>query len=208
MTLTIHTYLRCASMQAGDQAAQDQVEVTKLTVPGAPVFSLAKMPTVLPDGTVYKQPRTKPPGIFLGTSNKQVLTWMLDAGQDVSDKVGWTPSRTTRACNLLPACDLENGTLLRLIHSLHCVSFRQRGCSSLCSLLLLPRAAAAVAVAPLLYLGVARTCCLAVWMCCPRLHTRAHKARRRRRWLLLQVVLDGHTGWVRALAVTDKWLFT
>lgn len=57
-------------------------------MPGAPVFSLAKIPDVLPDGTVARRkPTAKPPGIYLGTAAKEVLTWMLGS-KDVNDKVG------------------------------------------------------------------------------------------------------------------------
>lgn len=56
-------------------------------MPGAPVFSLAKIPDVKPDGTVAKRvPTGKPSGIYLGTAAKEVLTWMLGS-KDVTDKV-------------------------------------------------------------------------------------------------------------------------
>lgn len=83
--------------EAGEDA-EEQIEVTRLKVPGAPVFSLAKIPDVLPDGTVARRkPTAKPPGIYLGTAAKEVLTWMLGS-KDVNDKVvldghtGWVRS--------------------------------------------------------------------------------------------------------------------
>ncbi|GLC40246.1 hypothetical protein PLESTB_001309500 [Pleodorina starrii] len=77
-------------------SVDESIEVTRLKVPGAPVFSLAKIPEVLPDGTIVRK-RPKPPGIYLGTSSQEVLTWMLGS-KDVTDKVvldghtGWVRS--------------------------------------------------------------------------------------------------------------------
>ncbi|EFJ41205.1 hypothetical protein VOLCADRAFT_98872 [Volvox carteri f. nagariensis] len=79
-----------------DGSCEESIEVTRLKVPGAPVFSLAKIPEVLPDGTILRK-RPKPPGIYLGTASKEVLTWMLGS-KDVTDKVvldghtGWVRS--------------------------------------------------------------------------------------------------------------------
>ncbi|GLI65908.1 hypothetical protein VaNZ11_009555 [Volvox africanus] len=79
-----------------DGSYEESIEVTRLKVPGAPVFSLAKIPEVLPDGTILRK-RPKPPGIYLGTASKEVLTWMLGS-KDVGDKVvldghtGWVRS--------------------------------------------------------------------------------------------------------------------
>ncbi|GIL63909.1 hypothetical protein Vafri_17918 [Volvox africanus] len=79
-----------------DGSYEESIEVTRLKVPGAPVFSLAKIPEVLPDGTILRK-RPKPPGIYLGTASKEILTWMLGS-KDVGDKVvldghtGWVRS--------------------------------------------------------------------------------------------------------------------
>ncbi|PNH06572.1 hypothetical protein TSOC_007011, partial [Tetrabaena socialis] len=65
----------------------ESIEVTRLRVPGAPVFSLAKIPDVLPDGTVQRRmPTGRPSGIYLGTAAKEVTTYMLGTA-DVTSKV-------------------------------------------------------------------------------------------------------------------------
>ncbi|KAG2489448.1 hypothetical protein HYH03_012084 [Edaphochlamys debaryana] len=75
------------AQDTGDTPCDDSIEVTRLTVPGSPVFSLAKIPDVLPDGTVARRkPSGKPSGIYLGTAKKEVLTWMLGS-KDVTNKV-------------------------------------------------------------------------------------------------------------------------
>ncbi|GFR47781.1 hypothetical protein Agub_g9550, partial [Astrephomene gubernaculifera] len=82
--------------ESPDESCDESIEVTRLKVPGAPVFSLAKIPEVLPDGTIVRK-RRKPPGIYLGTAAKEVITWMLGS-KDVTDKVvlgdhtGWVRS--------------------------------------------------------------------------------------------------------------------
>lgn len=157
--------LDLACVQPGGPGAEEEVEVSRLKVPGAPVFSLAKMPTLLPDGTVYKQRRTRPPGIFMGTHNKEVVTWMLGSN-DVTDKV-----RTPRPPNMRQTLLLRR--VARCVQRMRCV------------------ATYASKPAPVVRALQRRGASLLLPTACPP-----------------QVKLGNHTGWVRSLAITDKWLFT
>eukprot|EP00198_Chlamydomonas_reinhardtii_P010251 XP_001699588.1 predicted protein [Chlamydomonas reinhardtii] len=91
-------FYTAGSVDGAQGSVDESIEVTRLKVPGAPVFSLAKIPDVKPDGTVAKRvPTGKPSGIYLGTAAKEVLTWMLGS-KDVTDKIvlsghtGWVRS--------------------------------------------------------------------------------------------------------------------